>query len=76
MQVTYKSSQLLDDQILFKGFAAGGLADVPREAFHSCSMGQTLAQVLLPVPPCPNTSHEPQQGENSLLWTVSSSVCT
>ena len=52
MQVTYKSTQLLDDQVLVKGFAAGGLSDMPREAFDSCSMAQTLAQASALLPLC------------------------
>ena len=54
VQVTYKATKLLDDQVLCKGMAAGGLSDVPRELFHSCNMGQTLAQVLpsIHLPAC------------------------
>ena len=46
MQVTYKATQFLDDQVLVKGFALGGLSDVPRQDFPACSMSHTLAEEL------------------------------
>lgn len=46
VQVTYKRTRWLDDQVLLSGFAAGGLTEVPREAFHSCSLAITLALEL------------------------------
>eukprot|EP00850_Spirogloea_muscicola_P005254 SM000023S07710 [mRNA] locus=s23:983129:990756:- [translate_table: standard] len=43
MRVCYRCTDFLDDQILFSGYAYGGLSEVPEEDFHSCSMGSTIA---------------------------------
>ena len=45
-QVTYKATKFLDDQVLVKAFAPGGLSDVPRQDFHACSMANMLAEEL------------------------------
>jgi hypothetical protein len=42
--VYYKATDLLDDQILLGGMAAGGLSEVPRENWRSASLGVLLAQ--------------------------------
>ncbi|CAN6844505.1 hypothetical protein HID58_047161 [Brassica napus] len=43
MQVCYKSTDFLDDQVLFTGFAYGGLSELPESDYISCSMGSTIA---------------------------------
>ncbi|EFH42422.1 peptidase M16 family protein [Arabidopsis lyrata subsp. lyrata] len=43
MQVCYKSTDFLDDQILFTGFSYGGLSELPESDYISCSMGSTIA---------------------------------
>ena len=48
LQVAYKRTDWLDDQILVTGFAAGGLTEVPQEQFRTCSMAVTLATELGP----------------------------
>ncbi|KAJ7536029.1 hypothetical protein O6H91_12G054400 [Diphasiastrum complanatum] len=43
IRVCYKSTDFLDDQVLFSGYAYGGLSEVPESEFLSCSMGSTIA---------------------------------
>ncbi|KFK27236.1 hypothetical protein AALP_AA8G355300 [Arabis alpina] len=43
MQVCYKSTDFLDDQVLFTGFSYGGLSELPEKDYISCSMGSTIA---------------------------------
>ena len=43
-QVLYKATELLDDQILMTGFAAGGLSQVPESFFRTASLSAPLAQ--------------------------------
>ena len=45
-QVVYKQTDLLDDQILLEGFANGGLTEVSREHFRSCSLATQMAYEL------------------------------
>ena len=44
VQVFYKATELLDDQILMTGFAAGGLSQVPESFFRTASLSAPLAQ--------------------------------
>ncbi|KAL3146657.1 hypothetical protein ABBQ32_000885 [Trebouxia sp. C0010 RCD-2024] len=48
MKVCYKQADFLADQVLLTGFASGGLTEVSRADFKTCSMGNTLAQELGP----------------------------
>lgn len=43
MRVCYKSTDFLDDQVLFTGFSYGGLSELPENEYFSCSMGSTIA---------------------------------
>ncbi|XP_068652946.1 zinc protease PQQL-like [Aristolochia californica] len=43
MRVCYKSTDFLDDQILFTGYTYGGLSELPESDYFSCSMGSTIA---------------------------------
>ncbi|XP_024516679.1 zinc protease PQQL-like [Selaginella moellendorffii] len=43
LRVCYKPTDFLDDQIVFSGFAYGGLSQVPEKDFLTCSMGSTIA---------------------------------
>ena len=43
-QVYYKCTDLLDDQVLLSGTAAGALSEVPRQHWRSASLGALLAQ--------------------------------
>ncbi|CAN6441507.1 unnamed protein product [Victoria cruziana] len=43
MRVCYKCTNFLDDQVLFTGFAYGGLSELSEEDYLSCSMGSTIA---------------------------------
>ncbi|KAF5184288.1 Zinc protease pqql-like [Thalictrum thalictroides] len=43
MKVCYKCTDFLDDQVLFTGFAYGGLSEVPEDEHYSCSMASTIA---------------------------------
>ncbi|OVA08489.1 Peptidase M16 [Macleaya cordata] len=43
MRVCYKRTDFLDDQVLFTGFAYGGLSELPESEYFSCSMGSTIA---------------------------------
>ncbi|OIT04261.1 PREDICTED: zinc protease PQQL-like [Nicotiana attenuata] len=43
MRVCYKSTDFLDDQVLFTGFSYGGLSELPESEYFSCSMGSTIA---------------------------------
>lgn len=46
VQVYYKATDYLEDQVLVSGFAAGGLSEVPREQFRTCSLATMLTQEL------------------------------
>ncbi len=48
VQVCYKKTDFLGDQVLLTGFAPGGLTEVPQADFKTCSMANTLAQELGP----------------------------
>ncbi|XP_071721497.1 zinc protease PQQL-like isoform X2 [Rutidosis leptorrhynchoides] len=43
MRVCYKCTDFLEDQVLFKGYAYGGLSELPENEYISCSMGSTIA---------------------------------
>eukprot|EP00249_Psilotum_nudum_P022861 c28663_g1_i1 orf=451-3468(-) len=43
IRVCYKCTDFFDDQVLFSGYAYGGLSEVPEREFLSCSMGSTIA---------------------------------
>ncbi|XP_042492213.1 zinc protease PQQL-like isoform X1 [Macadamia integrifolia] len=43
MRVCYKCTDFLDDQVLFTGFAYGGLSELSESEYFSCSMGSTIA---------------------------------
>ncbi|KAH9303201.1 hypothetical protein KI387_014784, partial [Taxus chinensis] len=43
MRICYKCTDFLDDQVLFSGFAYGGLSELPESDYLSCSMGTTIA---------------------------------
>ncbi|XP_020597677.1 zinc protease PQQL-like isoform X2 [Phalaenopsis equestris] len=43
MRVCYKYTDFLDDQILFTGFAYGGLSELREDEYISCSMGSTIS---------------------------------
>ncbi|XP_057968681.1 zinc protease PQQL-like isoform X2 [Malania oleifera] len=43
MQVCYKCTDFLDDQVLFTGFSYGGLSELSEDEYFSCSMGSTIA---------------------------------
>ncbi|GAB2292506.1 hypothetical protein Dimus_026742 [Dionaea muscipula] len=43
MRVCYKQTDFLDDQVVFSGFAYGGLSELPGVDYFSCSMGSTIA---------------------------------
>ncbi|XP_015889207.3 zinc protease PQQL-like isoform X2 [Ziziphus jujuba] len=43
MQVCYKCTDFLDDQVVFTGFSYGGLSELPESNYFSCSMGPTIA---------------------------------
>ena len=42
----FKSTDFLEDQVLVSGFAAGGLSEVPKEHFRTCSLASMLTQEL------------------------------
>ena len=44
MQVYYKCTDLLDDQVLLTGLAAGALSQVPLNEWRSASLATLLAQ--------------------------------
>lgn len=46
VQVCYKVTDLLDDQILLTGLAAGGLTEVPISEYRTASFGVTLAMEM------------------------------
>ena len=46
VQVCYKVTDLLDDQILLTGLAAGGLTEVPMSKYRTASFGVTLAMEM------------------------------
>ncbi|KAK9820030.1 hypothetical protein WJX72_005269 [[Myrmecia] bisecta] len=46
MKVCYKVTDYLEDQVMLSGFAAGGLSEVDRAVFRSCSLATTLAQEM------------------------------
>ncbi|RWR72552.1 zinc protease PQQL-like protein isoform X1 [Cinnamomum micranthum f. kanehirae] len=43
MKVCYRCTDFLDDQVLFTGFAYGGLSELSENDYFSCSMGTTIA---------------------------------
>ncbi|WOL03023.1 zinc protease PQQL-like [Canna indica] len=43
MKVCYKCTDFLDDQVIFTGFAYGGLSELPEDEYISCSMGSTIS---------------------------------
>ncbi|XP_020265173.1 zinc protease PQQL-like isoform X2 [Asparagus officinalis] len=43
MKICYKCTDFLDDQIIFTGFAYGGLSELSEDEYMSCSMGSTIA---------------------------------
>ncbi|XP_047054247.1 zinc protease PQQL-like [Lolium rigidum] len=43
MRVCYKCTDFLDDQVVFTGFAYGGLSELSEDEYTSCSMGSTIA---------------------------------
>ncbi|KAJ6803070.1 zinc protease PQQL-like isoform X1 [Iris pallida] len=43
MRICYKCTDFLDDQIIFTGFAYGGLSELSEDEYISCSMGSTIA---------------------------------
>lgn len=51
--MAFKCTDFLRDQVLLGGFAAGGLSQVPREQFRSCSFSTVVAGELgmFGVPP-------------------------
>ena len=69
--MAYKRTDWLDDQILVTGFAAGGLTEVPREQFRTCSMAVTLATELGPFGIKTQVRHVPalaEKGFQKLCW--------
>ncbi len=46
VQVCYKCTDLLDDQILCTGLAPGGLTEVGQDEYRTASFGATLAQEM------------------------------
>ena len=46
VQVTFKCTRWLDDQVLLNGWAAGGLSEAPQDQFESCSLAINLAAEL------------------------------
>ena len=48
VQVCFKKTDFLGDQVLLTGFAPGGLTEVAQADFKTCSMANTLAQELGP----------------------------
>uniref|UniRef100_A0A453EX63 Peptidase M16 C-terminal domain-containing protein n=1 Tax=Aegilops tauschii subsp. strangulata TaxID=200361 RepID=A0A453EX63_AEGTS len=43
MRVCYKCTDFLDDQVVFTGFAYGGLSELSEDEYTSCTMGSTIA---------------------------------
>ncbi|KAK8921287.1 hypothetical protein KSP39_PZI019966 [Platanthera zijinensis] len=43
MRICYKRTDFLDDQIVFTGFAYGGLSELSESEYISCSMGSTIS---------------------------------
>lgn len=43
MRICYKYTDFLDDQVVFTGFAYGGLSELSESEYTSCSMGSTIA---------------------------------
>lgn len=46
VQVTFKETDFLKDQVLLNGFAAGGLSEVPQDGFRSASFSNMVASEL------------------------------
>lgn len=46
MRICYKCTDFLDDQIIFTGFAYGGLSELSEDEYMSCSMGSSIAGVI------------------------------
>ncbi|KAJ0986491.1 hypothetical protein J5N97_004847 [Dioscorea zingiberensis] len=43
MRICYKRTDFLDDQVIFTGFAYGGLSELSEDEYFSCSMGSTIS---------------------------------
>ncbi|ONK71353.1 uncharacterized protein A4U43_C04F7630 [Asparagus officinalis] len=43
IKICYKSTDFLDDQIIFTRFTYGGLSELSEDEYMSCSMGSTIA---------------------------------
>ncbi|XP_008797884.1 zinc protease PQQL-like isoform X1 [Phoenix dactylifera] len=43
MRICYKCTDFLDDQVIFTGFAYGGLSELSEDEYISCSMGSTIS---------------------------------
>ncbi|XP_039116038.1 zinc protease PQQL-like isoform X1 [Dioscorea cayenensis subsp. rotundata] len=43
MRICYKRTNFLDDQVIFTGFAYGGLSELSEDEYFSCSMGSTIS---------------------------------
>ena len=46
MQVCYKCTEFMGDQVLVNAFATGGLSNVPRDCFKACNLASRLASEL------------------------------
>lgn len=46
LQVTFKETDFLKDQVLLNAFAAGGLSEVPYDSFRSASFSNMVAGEL------------------------------
>ena len=46
LQVTFKRTDFLKDQVLLSAFAAGGLTEVPQRDFRSASFANVIAGEL------------------------------
>ncbi len=70
MQVFYKSTDFLEDQVLVSGFAAGGLSEVPQENFRTCSLASMLTQELGTFGLRPEVSTLSGSAFQGLCWTL------
>ena len=69
MQVCYKKTDFLGDQVLLTAFAPGGLTEVDEADFKTYSMANTLAQELGPFgfkPEVPSLTYCPSIIHSSL----------
>ncbi|XP_072967419.1 zinc protease PQQL-like isoform X1 [Typha angustifolia] len=46
MRICYKSTDFLDDQVIFTGYAYGGLSELSEDEYISCSMGSTISSEI------------------------------